>query len=193
MKDIQFDDTICQKVCETIWINPKTDTKGSKYLYDKGGLTLDIWLRDNVLVRSSYELVNVAPGFEIESVHLAGRKEVPMMIIGLEQHVPDSVIIEYIKQFGLKPTHDTTDKLFHKDGMWKGQTNGDRRVRVDISEQITPMGTYHSIRGRRVQIVYPGNSKTCGNCHKSPNACPGRGIAIFLPPGWKPKVSEGSC
>ena len=48
---------------------------------------------------------------------------------------------------------------------------------MDISEQITPVGTYHSIRGRRIQIVYPGNPKTCGNCHKTSNGCPGKGIA----------------
>ena len=74
MKDTKFDDGICQKVCELIRINPKTDTKGSQYLYDKGGLTLAIWLRDNIIVRSSDEAIQVAPGFEIESVHPAGRK-----------------------------------------------------------------------------------------------------------------------
>ena len=189
MKDIQFDDAICQKVCESIRINPKTDTKGSQYLNDKGGITLVIWLRDNVLVRSSDEAVKVGPGFKIESVHPAGRKQVPLMIIGLEQDVPDSVTIEYIKLFGLKPTHDRTDRLLHKDGIWKGQVNEDRRVKVDISEQITPTSTKHSIRGRRIQIVYHGNSKTCGNCHKTPTRTNG-GLVIHLNDHMKTLHSE---
>ena len=175
--DALFDDSVCQRVCDLIRINPKTDTKGSQYLYDKGGLTTAIWLRDNVTVRSSDESIKVAPGFEIESVHPAGMKQVPLMIIGLEQDVPDPVILDYIKLFGLKPIDAGTERLFHKDGIWKGQANGDRRIKVDVSEQISPMGTYHSIRGRRVQIVYPGNPKTCGNCHKTPTYCPGKGIA----------------
>ena len=75
MKDIQFDDGICQKVCELIRINPKTDTKGSQYLYDKGGLTLAIWLKDNVLVRSSDEVIKLPLGSRSKvSTRLEGKK-----------------------------------------------------------------------------------------------------------------------
>lgn len=45
-------------------------------------------------MRSSEEPVKVSPGFEIEGVHPAGRKIVPLMIIRLEQDVPYNVILE---------------------------------------------------------------------------------------------------
>ena len=61
--------------------------------------------------------------------------------------------------------------------MWKDCLNGDRRYKVDFSNQITTMGTYHLIGGKKVRIVYPGNVPTCGSCHNQPSNCPGNGIA----------------
>ena len=146
-------------------------------MYDRGGLTIAIWLKDDVLERSSEEPIRVSPGFEIKSVHPAGRKIVPLMIIGLKQDVPEQVILDYIKLFGLNPTESGTERLLHRDGIWKGQANGDRRLKVDISEQTISTGIYHSIRGRKIQIVYPGKTKTRGNYHKTLTGCPGKGIA----------------
>ena len=102
-RETAFSDTICQRVCELININPKTDTKGCQYLYDKGGITVAIWLKDHIQVRSSEEHIAVVPGFDITSVHPASRQQVPLMIMGLEQDVPDQAVIEYIKLFGIKP------------------------------------------------------------------------------------------
>ena len=39
------------------------------------------------------------------------------------------------------------------------------------------MGTYHLLGGRRIRIIYNGNTRTCGRCHQPPMSCPGDGIA----------------
>ena len=62
-------------------------------------------------------------------------------------------------------------------GSGGGQVNGDRKYRVYFSGQIRPMGTYHHLGGRRVRIVYQGNTSTCGRCHEPPARCPGGGLA----------------
>ena len=64
-----------------------------------------------------------------------------------------------------------------RSGIWAGQPNADREYKVDFSGQIIPMGTYHFLGGRRVRIIYNGNTRTCGRCHRTSVDCPGGGIA----------------
>ena len=102
-RNVNFSDGICEKVCQVLKINPKLDVTGCQYLYDRGGITVEIWLKDHKQAMSSDERVEVAPGFEIVSVHPIHNKEVPLMVLGLPQAVPDQVVLDYVELFGGKP------------------------------------------------------------------------------------------
>ena len=95
-----------------------------------------IWLKDHIQVKSSEEHIAVVPGFDITSVHPARRKQVPLMLMGLEQDVPDQAVIEYIKLFGIKPVDQSAERLNARGGLWRGQANGDRRLKVDLSDSV---------------------------------------------------------
>ena len=64
-----------------------------------------------------------------------------------------------------------------KDGPLRGQYNSERRYKVDFTQQIMPMGTYHLLGGSKVRVAYPGNTSTCGRCHQAPAHCAGGGLA----------------
>ena len=99
-------------------------------------------MKDQAVVRSSDVRTEISPGFNIVSVHPVNQKEVPVIITGLGQAVPDSVVFDYLQRFGLKNVNDTSYRLKATGGLWKDRRNGDRRIRVDVSQQILPMGTY---------------------------------------------------
>lgn len=170
----QLTDDISKRICDLLSINPKSDVKECQYLYDRSMVTIKLSMKDHFMVRCSKERHNIAPGSTIVNVHPATSKEVPLLVLDMEQAAPDIAVVDYLKKFGNHPTSSTSEKILAKSGMWKGLPKGDQRFKVDISRQIMIMGTCHVISGRKVCILYPGNVPTCGICHTAghkANAC----------------------
>ena len=107
----------------------------------------------------------------------ANRRVVTVLITGLSFNTPDSQVKHYIESFGAKMVGIEPIYGVYKEGPWRGQYNGERRYKVDFSEQIIPMGTYHLLNSDKIKVIYPGNTRTCGRCHQAPSSCPGGGIA----------------
>ena len=113
-----------------------------------------------------------ATGFKIN-----GGSARTVMLIGLDFNTHDHVVENYFNQLGVKVT--TREPKFgrFKEGPWAGKVNGDRIYAVDISDMSEPLGTFHWISNQKVQIIYRGNTQTCGRCHKTADICPGRAYA----------------
>ena len=146
---------------------------------DRGDVVVEIWLKDNIKASkfSSDMWREICPGFDIVSVHPALSKEVTLLILDLPLNTKDSVVIDYVAKFGGKVSPHPPQFVKAKSGIWSGQPNGDRKYKADFTGQVIPMGTYHFLGGRRVRVIYPGNTRTCGRCHQPPTTCPGDGIA----------------
>ena len=95
-------------------------------------------MKNHAVVRSSDERTEIAPGFNNISVHPVNQKEVPLVIIGLGQAVPDQFVFKYLQQFRLRNVNNTAERLKAIGGMWKDQRNGDRRIIVDVSPKSCP-------------------------------------------------------
>ena len=146
---------------------------------DRGDVVVEIWLKDSIEASkfSSDMWREICPGFDIVSVHPALSKEVTLLILDLPLNTKDSVVIDYVAKFGGKVSPHPPQLVKSKSGLWAGQPNGDRKYKADFTGQVIPMGTYHFLGGRRVRVIYPGNTRTCGRCHQPPTTCPGDGIA----------------
>lgn len=174
-----FDDSVCEIMCRIIGVRPIQDTIGCQYLMDRGDVIVEIWLKENIQASrfSSDIWREICPGFDIVSVHPALSKEVTLLILDLPLNIKDKVVREYVAKFGGKLAPQPPQFVKAKSGIWVGQPNGDRKYKADFSGQIVPMGTYHFLGGRRIRIIYNGNTRTCGRCHQPPTDCPGDGIA----------------
>ena len=174
-----FDDEVCEVMCRILGIKPIQDTVGCQYFMDRGDVVVEIWLKENIQASkfSSDIWREICPGFDIISAHPALSKEVTLLILDLPLNVKDSVVRDYVAKFGGKLAPQPPLFVKAKSGIWAGQPNGDRKYKVDFSGQLIPMGTYHFLGGRRVRIIYNGNTCTCGRCHQPPTDCPGNGIA----------------
>lgn len=174
-----FDDSVCEIMCKIIGVKPIIDTVGCQYLMDRGDIVVEIWLKENIQASkfSSDLWREICPGFDIVSVHPALAKEVTLLILDLPLNTKDKVVRDYVAKFGGKLAPQPPQFVKAKSGIWVGQPNGDRKYKADFSGQIIPMGTYHFLGGRRVRVIYNGNTRTCGRCHQPPTNCPGDGIA----------------
>ena len=164
-----------------------SDTVGAQYLYDKGDDLIEIWLLPHRTAQAftSDSVIPLNDDFSVVSVRPAMSKEVSLMVLGVPINVKDTVISDYVTEFGgqiLSPP----DMCTTKSGLWKGKVNGDRRYKANFSNQLMAMGTYHLIAGKKVRFVYPGNLRTCARCHQPAESCPGKGFATAC------KASKGT-
>ena len=131
-------------------------------------------MKDHAVERSSDVRTKISLGFNIISVHPINQKEVPLLITGLGQAVPDNAVFNYLQRFGLKNVNDTSERLRATGGLWKDQENGDRRIIVDISQQIMPMGIWHlpSNMGPKSQGHIPRECKNLWSLSQRPDLVP---------------------
>ena len=97
--------------------------------------------------------------------------------VGLYFNTPDSLMVAYLENFGIKVSSQNSHMDSFKEGPWRGKLNGERVYQAEVHSQKCPMGSYHLMDGARVKVIYPGNTRTCARCHSPPNQCPGNGIA----------------
>ena len=149
-RERNFEDKICEKLFELIGIYPERDTIGCQYLYEKGDIVIEIWLKEHIQAEkfSSDQQREICPGFTIFSVHPAMSREISLLVLGLPLTIHDNTVREYVEQFGGKFKNIPPVMCKAKNGLWGGQLKSDRRYRVDFGAQLRPMGTYHLIGGK---------------------------------------------
>ena len=114
-------------------------------------------------------------------------KEVSLMVLGVPINIKDSLISDYVAQFGGQVL-SSSEMCTTRSGLWRGKVNGDRRFKANFYNQLMAMGTYHLIAGKKVRFVYPGNLRTCARCHHSGESCPGKGFATACKANNGPQV-----
>ena len=116
-----------------------------------------------------------------------GKREVSVLITGLNYTTPDSLVREYLGKHG-KVISDKVIYEKEKSGDLAGFLNGNRRYLVDFSYGRN-LGSYHIIDGFKVFVTYAGQQKTCWRCHKTSRDCPGGGMAKKCEDRMGPRVS----
>ena len=118
------------------------------------------------------ECFRLARGIKTENIRPKNKKEVNVLVSGLDIDTPDGAVLEYLSFFG-KVVKKEVIYCKHVNGFFKGKNNGDRRYLLDFSEG-RDMGSYHIIDGANTTA---GQSKTCRRCHGNSSVCPGGEIA----------------
>ena len=166
-------------LCNVIGVNPACDTEGYQVNFRGKFIRVSIWAKQGLSLERfiSEQRRPLGEGLTVTQVRPAMRREVTAPVSGLPFNIPDSQVINYFECFGGRVTHREAMYGTHKEGPCKNQYNGDRRFKVDFSDQKCSMGTYHLLGGSKIKIIYPGNQKTCGRCHQTSTTCVGGGIA----------------
>ena len=176
--EINLDQDCIAKLFGTMGLDVLTHVEGYQVNYGKvtkiavlckEGLDLERFCRK--------ESIEVCRGVSTRTIRPAGRRDVTVMVSGLNFNTPDTFVQEYITKFGGKMISSSVIYGRHGDGPFKGKVNGDRKYQVDFTGSTMNMGTYHFLDGERIRVYFRGNIKTCGRCHQTSNQCPGGGIA----------------
>ena len=167
------------KICDLVGIRVGTETEGYQAHYNRKSINLSVWAKDGVGLERfvTDKPKEFSSDLTITQVRPAYRKEVTLLVTGLSFNTPDGQVKHYIESFGGKMVGVEPVYGVYRDGPWKGQCNGDRKYKVDFTNQRMPMGTYHLLNNDKIRVVYNGNTRTCGRCHQGPATCPGRGKA----------------
>ena len=178
-KAVQLKCDEVSRLCEIVGLKVGIETEGYQAHYSRKKITLSVWAKDGVSLerRVMDQPREFNSDLTITQVRPAHRREVTLLITGLPFNTPDSQVKHYVESFGAKMMSVEPIYGVYKEGPWIGQYNGERRYKVDFTSQITPMGTYHLLNDAKVRVSYPGNTRTCGRCHKAPTSCVGGGIA----------------
>ena len=174
-----FGDELVGEICKVIGVNVGTQTMGYQVHFTPREITLSVVLRPEIGAERfcSQEVKHVRDGLRIVAVKPDNLRVVKLRIVGLYFNTPDSLVIEYLENFGIKVTSQTSSMDTFKEGPWRGQLNGERVYQAEVHSQKCPMGSYHLMDGARVKVIYTGNTRTCARCHSPPDQCPGNGIA----------------
>ena len=121
------------------------------------------------------ECFQVGPGMKTSVIKPMDKKEVQVLISGININTPDSFLFSYLAFFGKVSSHKVIYDT-ERDGPLAGVKNGDRRFLVDFTAG-KGMGTYHLVDGESVTVSYSGQRRTCGRCHSDSRTCPGGGWA----------------
>jgi hypothetical protein len=103
------------------------------------------------------------------------KAEVAVLIKGLNLNTPDTLVKEYLNKHG-KIVNEKVIYEVGTEGPFKGIKNGNQKYLVDFTKGSNA-GSYHILDGANIQIMYPGQLKTCARCHQTSRLCPVGGIA----------------
>ena len=175
-----LDVDLVTKVMKAIKVKPNIDTQGSQAYYKGKSLIVDIWLQQQIQAAkfASEEEMALGEGLRIVRVKPAHQTHCTMVVWGLPFCTPDSLVEEMVNFYGGKLVSPTGVMEKYRDGPFRGQFNGVRRFKVDMTSQVQPMGTYHLLDDTRIKVHYPGNLNTCARCHQFPSGCPGRSCPL---------------
>ena len=178
-KNINIKGEDVSRICETVGIKVGQETEGYQAHYGRKNITIAVWAKQGVSLERfiSENSKDFSNDLTISQVRPAKRREVTLLISGLNFNTPDEQVKHYVEHFGVRFVNVEPVYGVHHEGPWKGQYNGEKRYKVAFTDQVIPMGPYHLLNGAKIRIVYPGNTRTCGRCHQPPTSCPGGGIA----------------
>ena len=96
------------------------------------------------------ECFNLGNGFKTRHIKPKNKNYVEVTISGLDIDTPDGAVLLYLSFFG---TIVKKEVIYckHRDGLFRGMNNGDRKYQVEFSEGRN-MGSYHIIDGALVLI-----------------------------------------
>ena len=117
----------------------------------------------------------ITPGMKTSVIKPMDKREVQVLISGININTPDSFLFSYLAFFGKVSSHKVIYDT-ERDGPLAGVKNGDRRFLMDFTSG-KGMGTYHLVDGESVIVSYSGQRRTCGRCHQDSRTCPGGGWA----------------
>ena len=148
-----------------------------------------VWMKEGIDIEKfcKDESYIVTPGIKTGIIRPMGRREVSVLIKGLNFNCPDSLVREYLSKHG-KVVSEKVIYEGEKQGPLEGLYNGNRRYHIDFTMGKN-LGSYHIIDGSKVHVLYAGQQKTCGRCHKTSRNCPGGGIARQCEDRMGPRVS----
>ena len=146
-------------------VPPRTPKK--VFVWIKPGIDLNQFCFEDSFRLNS----NVKTGF----IKPMDRREVEVIIRGLNLNTPDGAVMQYLAHFG-KIVKEEVVYLRNKVGPFAGLKNGDRKYLLDFTCGKN-LDSFHIIDGVRVTISYPGQKRTCGRCLGYSADCPGSGIA----------------
>ena len=172
-KHVSLNGEEVSKICDIVGIKVGTETEGYQAQYSRKVITLAVWAKAGVgLEKFVTDQPRVFNGdLTITQVRPSHTREVILLVNGLPFDTPDDQVRHYVESFGAKFVNIEPIYGVYKDGPWSNQYNGERRYKVDFSNQKTPMGTYHLLGGAKIRVFYPGNTTTCGRCHQAPTYC----------------------
>ena len=151
------------------------------FVWLKDGINLDQFCKDESFV--------VAEGIKTGAIRPMGRREVSVLIRGLNFQTPDSLVREYLGKHGKVVSEKVIyEKEKDKSHPYEGLYIGNRRYLVDFT-QGRNLGSYHIIDGFKVEVTYAGQQRTCWRCHQTSRDCPGRGLARQCEDRRGPRVS----
>ena len=177
--EVNINDVCVERIVKSIGMDIMSQVEGYQVMYDGRTSMIKVWATKGLDLERfcKVEGIKIGKGVVTGQIRPAGRKDVTLTAIGLDFNTPDSLIFEYIQKFGAVIINNTVIYSKFSEGPFKGKYNGERKYQVDFTNCKMNMGTYHFLDGAKVRIFYHGNVKTCGRCHGTPEACPGRGIA----------------
>ena len=160
-ENITFGDELVGEICRKIGVNIGTQTLGSQVHFNPREIVISIILKPEIGPDQfcSQETQYVSESVRIVSVKPDSSRIIKMRLVGLYFNTPDSLISDYVNQFGIKLVNTSPSMDTYKEGPWKGQLNGDRVYQAEVHSQKLPMGSYHILDGARVKVIYPGNSR----------------------------------
>ena len=166
------------RVFTTLGIDITTQVQGYQVQFKGKVNVISVWMAPGISLDRFCKDVNirVKEGVMTGLIRPEGKTDVKVSIVGLDFNTPDTFVFDYLSKFGVV-TSKTVVYSKYEIGPFKGKFNGERKYQVDFKNAPRHMGTFHLIDGCKVRVFYRGNKKTCGRCHKTAEACPGKSIA----------------
>ena len=155
----------------------KETVEGVQLVPQRSPRKIFVWFNPSVNLNNfCYEdAFRLGAGVKTGRIKPMDRREVEVLIKGLNINTPDSSVISYLGHFG-KIMKTEVIYMKNKEGPFAGLKNGDRKYFVDFTGGRN-LDSYHLIDGVKVLVSYPGQRRTCGRCHQTPSQCRGNGLA----------------
>ena len=119
------------------------------------------------IINGNNESFILKPGVRTTTIKHANKREVHVQVFGLHPDTKDDAVIKYLNAHGkVDPKSPVMYGLYPGapgSTLLAGKRNGNRTYSMIVKRNI---GSNHVIDGEKVSIRYPGQIKTCNNCHQ---------------------------
>ena len=121
---------------DSSWLGIYQETEGYQAHYGRKNITLAVWAKQGVSLERfiSENSKDFSNDLTISQVRPAKRREVTLLISGLNFNTPDEQVKHYVEHFGVRFVNVEPVYGVHHEGPWKGQYNGERRYKVAFTD-----------------------------------------------------------